>query len=138
MLLKLFPRKYKTAETEYLHIYRLRENGTDLKLAVTRRRATKHDTVHCREGGIVNEHLYPVAISPAREENVICRPAELCERNVINLLVINGKPGGITGLDNGIYASSRTFLPSPDRNKLYVMSKKAFKKLHKDLKNGKL
>ena len=52
------------------------------------------------------ETLYPTGISPASEIESIFHSAEIL-KDKVNILLIPGRPGNITGLDNGIVHSAK-------------------------------
>ena len=56
-------------------------------------------------------------------ESVLVKPQRKADETVI--VVIKGKPGIITGLDEGIFVSSRGKIKT--KNDIYVMSETAFK-----------
>ena len=61
-------------------------------------------------------------MSPSITENALIKPIKRADEIVV--VVIKGRPG-FTGLDEGIYISSKRQLP--DKNSIYVMSEASFK-----------
>ncbi len=96
---------------------------TTFKIGVTNETANRHTVIHCEANGVVWEQLYPVGISPAETRSVICPPAFL-ERGKVCILLIDGYPANITGLDEAIYLSAKREYRDGG---LYVMSTAAFK-----------
>ncbi len=88
--------------------------------------ATKATHIHCRENKTVyREQLYILGgmCGARREESVFIRPEKKKDECVI--VLIKGKPGSITGLDENGFVSSRGVLKKD--TDIYVMSEAAFK-----------
>ncbi|MBQ2118376.1 MAG: hypothetical protein II192_04905, partial [Clostridia bacterium] len=60
---------------------------------------------------------------PSRVEKVFIKP--IPQNDETPIVIVKGKPGLITGLDEGIFVSSRGIPKS--KNSVYVMSEAAFK-----------
>lgn len=93
---------------------------------VSKNRAGKATHIECREDSTVYWiQFYPFGSvsGPSRAESVLIRPTVRKGETVF--VVIKGKPGLITGLDEGIFVSSRGRAKSQDC--VYVMSESAFK-----------
>ena len=91
---------------------------------VTKKAATKATHIHCRGNSVVWEQLYPVTIhSPASIVEHLINPTGQKGETVI--VLIKGKPGIITGLDEGMFVSSRGEMKNDSQ--IYVMSEAAFK-----------
>lgn len=103
--------------TEFEHL------GTRFKIGTTAQTANRHTVIHCRPTGITWEQIHAVGISPLSQEHVLCSPAFL-EANKVCIVLIDGAPGNITGLDEGVYLSAKR---EYGEGKLYVMSTTALK-----------
>ena len=96
--------------------------GVKYRVFTTKQRATRATHVHCRGNGTVyfEEHT-----DEGSEERAIVRPG--WDMDEICVVVISGKPGEITGLDEGIFVSSshtgrvdgRVFVMTEMRFKLF-------------------
>ncbi len=107
---------YKTVEFEYQNI--------PFCIKILKKPLAKKHIVKCAASGSVSlESLYPVGISPASEVESIFHPSEIV-KDKVNILLVKGKPGNITGLDNGIVHSARYGCLDSG---FYVMSLGAFK-----------
>ncbi len=115
-----------TAENELYQTISFSQNGKNYTVYRSKARATKATHIECRANGTVYwVQLYPFGgmSSPSRVENVFIKPIPQNDETAI--VVIKGKPGLITGLDEGIFVSSRGIPKS--KNSVYVMSEAAFK-----------
>ena len=91
---------------------------------VSRERASRGTTVRCGEDGTVYwEQMQPNGLSPIKEQSVLVKP--LHEEGVTAIVLIQGKPSCIAGLDEGIFVSSRG--TRKRESDIYVMSQAAFK-----------
>ena len=102
------------------------KDGQKFVLYITRAAATKATHIHCKDdGSVYREVLYPFGgyTNPSRVESVLVKPQRKADETVI--VVIKGKPGIITGLDEGIFVSSRGKIKT--NKDIYVMSETAFK-----------
>ena len=107
---------YRTVEFEY--------RGVAFCARVLKKKLTKRHIVKCAPGGsVMLETLYPTGISPASEIESIFHSAEIV-KNKVNILLILGRPGNITGLDNGIVYSAKY---GCRKDGFYVMTLGAFK-----------
>ena len=102
--------------------------GVKYRVYTTKLRATRATHIHCRDNGTIYlEELYPFGglSSPRSEERVLVRPG--WDMDEVCIVVISGKPGLITGLDDGIFVSSshtgrvdgRVFVMTEMRFKLF-------------------
>ena len=92
----------------------------------SKKSANKATHIHCRDNSTVYwEELYPFGgmSTPYREERVLIKPIADGERTAIVLIL--GKPGIITGLDEGIFVSANG--KRKNKSSIYVMSMAAFK-----------
>ena len=90
----------------------------------SRKKAKKSTHIHCKEDGTVYwEELYSVTHRPISEETVFIKPKSKADETAIVLIM--GKPGFISGLDENGFISSRGVLKNP--SDIYVMSETAFK-----------
>lgn len=98
--------------------------GQRYKLYVSNQSATRATRIFCRNNGtVVWEQQYAVGISPTVERTVLVKPER--EADEIVMVIIKGKPDLISGLDEGIFRSSRGYLLGD--SDVYVMSETAFK-----------
>lgn len=118
----------------FLIVNYFNKNGIDYKIGVTRKKANKRTRIHCKNNHVIWEQIYPLGRSPVSMETVICQPSSFMEKKRICVLVIAGKPDGISGLEEGVFLSAQS-LNGFATNKLYVMSEKAFSKLDLQLEN---
>ena len=113
-------------EHPHLQTVRFSHGGQDFTVHTLKKRAGRHTFIRCHpSGSVVAEQLYPLGISPASEVTGIFQPYQI-EPGRINILVIPGSPGMISGLDEGAVHSARQGLAS---HGLYVMTASAFKLL---------
>ena len=109
---------YRTVEFEL--------NNRKFKIYSTKVNATKATHIHCRDDNTVYwEQLYPFGSvsGPSHHEYVLVKPTR--ERDEIVVVLINGRPGTIHGLDECIFLCSRNTIKTP--KDIYVMSLAAFK-----------
>ena len=109
-------------ELDYFNLYKLTIKNNNIKLYVSKKRATKRAHIHCTESGdIMWEQFYPFGgmSRPAREKKYVLKP--ICDKNAIAIVIIRGTPGNITGLDNGTFKSHLT---APEKNTAYLMTEK--------------
>ena len=109
-------------ELDYFNLYKLTIKNNNIKLYVSKKRATKRAHIHCTESGdIMWEQFYPFGgmSRSAREKKYVLKPQ--CDKNAITIVIIRGEPGNITGLDNGTFKSH---LATPEKNNVYLMTEK--------------
>ena len=107
---------------EHFYLYNLNLNDIAVNLYVSKKRTTKRAHIHCTESGdVIWEQFYPFGgmSRPAREKKYALKL--ICDKNAINIVIIRGTPGNITGLDSGIFKS---YFASPKTNNVYLMSEK--------------
>ena len=98
--------------------------GQRYKIYISNQRANRATRIFCRNNGtVVWEQQYAVGISPTVERTVLVKPER--EKDEIVMVIIKGKPDLISGLDEGIFRSSRGYLLGD--SDVYVMSETAFK-----------
>ncbi len=93
---------------------------------ISKKTATKSTHIHCRENKTIYwEQLYILGgmCTPSCEESVLIHPEKRKDEQVI--VLIKGKPGIITGLDENGFVSARGILKKD--SDIYVMSETAFK-----------
>ena len=115
-----------TDENELTKKVEFEKDGQKYVLYITRSAVTKSTHIHCKEdGSVYREDLYPFGgyTNPSRVESVLVKPQRKADETVI--VVIKGKPGIITGLDEGIFVYSRGKIKT--NKDIYVMSETAFK-----------
>ena len=105
---------------EHFYLYNLNLNDIAVNFYVSKKRATKRAHIHCTEcGDIMWEQFCPFGgmSRPAREKKYALKP--ICDKNAITVVIIQGTPGNILGLDNGIFKSH---LATPEKNTVYLMT----------------
>lgn len=114
-----------TETTEQYKTVRFTVGEQNYTVFVSRQSAGKATHIHCEaDGTIYWEELYPigtVALNSAK--HVLIKPQR--GRDEIVIVLIKGKPGMMTGLDEGKFVSSRGALKHD--GDIYVMSETAFK-----------
>ena len=113
----------KAAVIGALRVIEFEHLGSTFKVGSTVELANRHTIICCEPSCVVWEQLHAVGISPTSTRTVLCPPSFL-EDNKVCILLIDGAPANITGLDEGIYLSAKREYRSGG---LYVMSKAAFK-----------
>ena len=107
-------------------LVKFEDDNKKYEIYFTRKRANKHSGIHCKNNTIVWEQL-PILPRIAdrthgtREPIISLAPTKECVR----IVVILGKPGSITGLDEGTFRSIHKY----DENYINVMSEARFKDL---------
>lgn len=102
------------------------KSGKNYVVYVTKFKATKATHIECREDGTVYwVQFYPFGgiCTASRVENVLIKPSR--QKDTIAIVLIKGKPGIITGLDEGMFVSAHGELKND--TDVYVMSESAFK-----------
>ncbi len=121
----------KIGENELYKTFSFTDGNTNYTAYVTKKVAGKATHIHCREDGTVWwEQLYPMGgmSRPSSETHVLIKPK--FEQDERAILIIRGRPAEISGLDEGIFVSSKR--EAKGKAEIYVMSEAAFK-----LFNGK-
>ncbi len=116
-----------TENDENHRVVSIDANGQSFNVYFTLQKATKASHIHCKsDGTIVWEQLYPFGGvgGPSRVISFMLKPKT--ERGVITVVVISGKPGIITGLDEDRCKSHKGKLKNNDD--FFVMSETAFKR----------
>ena len=115
-----------TDENELFKTVSFSKSGKNYTVYVSKSWATKATHIECRS----NNTIYWVQLysfggvgGPSRVEKVFIKPIN--KDNERSIVLIKGKPGLITGLDEGIFVSCRGIPKS--KNSVYVMSEGAFK-----------
>ena len=112
--------------TDKVGLLKLEEDGKKYEIYFTRKRANKYSIIHCVNNTVEWEQ-FPILPRIAgrrygiREPIIRLAPTKDCVR----ILVILGKPNGITGLDEGVFRSVHKY----DENYINVMSEARFKEL---------
>ena len=115
-----------TDENELYKTVSFSKSGKNYTVYVSKSRATKATHIECRSNNTiywVQLYLFGGVGGPSRVEKVFIKPIN--KENERSIVLIKGKPGVITGLDEGIFVSSRGIPKS--KNSVYVMSEGAFK-----------
>lgn len=113
-------------ESELYKTVSFSAKGQKFVVYASKKSATKATHIHCKNNQTVYwEQLYILGgmSGPQHEEYVFIKPKR--KNDEIVIVLIKGKPGIITGLDEGIFISSRNKLKT--KNDIYVMSESAFK-----------
>lgn len=114
------------AENDIYKTITFTANEKKYTVYVSKKTAAKSTHIHCKENKTVYwEQLYILngLSGVSREESVLIRPEKNKGEQVI--VLIKGKPGIITGLDDNGFVSAHG-LPKKDSD-IYVMSETAFK-----------
>ena len=123
-------------ETELYRTVEFVFGGQKYVIYETKNRATKGTHIECRPNGTVywvQLYMFGGLSTPSRVESVLIKPKRRSDEIVI--VLIKGKPGNITGLDNGIFVSAaRGGLKK--KTGIYVMSESAFKQFTSQQKPG--
>lgn len=107
-------------------LVKFEDDNKKYEIYFTRKRANKHSVIHCKNNTIQWDQL-PILPRIAgrthgtREPIISLAPTKECVR----IVVILGKPGSITGLDEGTFRSIHKY----DENYINVMSEARFKNL---------
>ena len=102
-------------------------NGQKFVLYVTKKKATKSTRIDCGEDNTVYWTQFYIAGGHSRPSVVkvpLVKP--LLVADTITIVIIKGKPGTITGLDEGIWVSA-TNGKLRDKHQIFVMTEAAFK-----------
>ena len=116
----------KTDENELFKTVSFSKSGQNYIVYVSKTRATKATHIECRaDSTIYWVQFYPFGgmSRPSRVEKVFIKP--IPKKDATSIVVIKGKPGLITGLDDGFFVSSRDNTKTKDS--VYVLSEGAFK-----------
>ncbi len=116
----------KTDENELFKTVSFSKSGQNYIVYVSKTRATKATHIECRaDSTIYWVQFYPFGgmSRPSRVEKVFIKP--IPKKDATSIVVIKGKPGLITGLDDGMFVSSRENTKTKDS--VYVLSEGAFK-----------
>ena len=108
-------------DVEHFYLYNLKLNGTDVKLYVSKKRATKRAHIHCTESGDITWeqfYIFGGMSRPSREKKYILKPT--CDKNAATVVVIRGNAGNITRLDEKIKSHHSTM----NSNELFLMSER--------------
>lgn len=120
----------KPAEkTIFLNIHYFNYNGINFKIAFVRKRANKSVSICCYKEKIAWKTGHYIVFRIIMNSVVICKPDQFIDKNYCNILVVSGKPNNIYGLDEGMLASAKKLSKNFDNRKLYVITKKEYKRL---------
>ncbi len=120
-------------DTDTMRIHEFEKGGIKYKVAFTRAITHKRVFVLCEDKNIELETLYPGRYSCPMIRTPVAHVSQLLTPDTFSFLVVRGHPALICGLDEGVFACSRKWSPTASKDKLYVMSKKAWKLLRKTL-----
>ena len=115
------------AESEGIKTIRFVREGVRYVLYLSVRSATKATRICCEEDGAIwweQHHMMGGPCTPSVVREVLLKPKR--EAGEIVLVVIKGKPGVITGLDEGMWVSAKNGRLR-DMRDVFVMSEAAFK-----------
>ncbi len=107
-------------------LVKFEDDNKKYEIYFTRKRANKHSVIHCKNNTIEWEQL-PILPRIAgrthgtREPIISLAPT----KEYVRIVVILGKPGSITGLDEGTFRSIHKY----DEDYINVMSETRFKDL---------
>ena len=114
------------ADDENCITYSLKYGDRQIVLKKTLKKATKSVIATCSGHAVSAVHLYPVTHhTVATEQEFNVDVADIKDSDSIAIVVISGKPGLITGLDEGIFVSANR--QAKDKGSVYVMSEARFK-----------
>ena len=116
----------KVDENEYIRTVRFNYKDKNFVIYITKKSANRLTHIHCREDETVNweqRRIYGF-MNPSRVERVLAKPKR--SANEIVVFVIKGRPGTITGLDEGIFVSAKKGRLDTDKD-IFVMSEAVFK-----------
>jgi len=114
------------AENDAYKTVEFTASGQKYTVYVSRKAATRATHIHCkRDKTVYWEQLYILGgfACPSREESILIRPEKKKDEQVI--VLIKGKPGIITGLDENGFVSAHG--AAKEDSDIYVMSEAAFK-----------
>ena len=112
-------------ETEFVKIYKFVCDEKEYRIVMPYRVANRRTIIHCEDSYIYWEQI---PILP-RMGGIYGDKVPVYKWNkktdVVTIFVIRGRPGGVKGLDAGIFRSANNF----DEDYLNVMSYRRFKKI---------
>ena len=117
----------KEADLENVTVSRVTYLGKEYLIYVTKRTANKLTVINCINGTVVWEQMplnWKLSGSGYYGTVFVFSEKPELRKNVVTVFVIDGTPGCIKGLDDGIYRSARH--PGGEKY-LHVMSMAAFK-----------
>lgn len=113
-------------ENEKIKTVRFNYKDKNFVIYITKRSANKATRIHCKEDETVyweQIRMYGFA-NPSYVERILARLKRSADE--IAIFVIKGKPGLITGLDEGIFVSAKKGRLDSDKD-IFVMSESVFK-----------
>ncbi len=126
MIYQCFKQLRHNEETDFLKVYRFCLEGVNYKIGVTKKRANKRTRIVCENNCV--KLIQRLLLKPAPfVEKTVTNTSAFFEPYTVHIIVVSGKSGQIAGLDDGEFFSAVRFEKRYD--KLFVMSKKAFKNL---------
>ncbi|MBQ7822408.1 MAG: YgjV family protein [Clostridia bacterium] len=111
---------------EFTNISHILHNGVKYRIIFTNKRADKRSVIHCKGNSISWEQLPLLPRLAGRtygDKQVLSSFDD--KYDGITVFVIKGKPGSITGLDDGMFGSANKF----DEDHINVMSEARFMQL---------
>ena len=114
-------------EDEEFQKITFRRNGKKYAIYYTKKRAAKATRIDCGEDGTLYRTQYYIAGghgTPAKVKKPLLHPLRKPDETVI--VVIKGKPGTISGLDEGIWVSAKKERLRSKKD-IFVMSEAVFK-----------
>ena len=122
-----YKKNRKNAEiSEYLKAVTFNLDGEVYRVIYTKKRANRYSLIHLRDNSVVWEQFPIVPRLVGRyygDKTTVARFNDKPE--CATIVVIKGRPGTITGLDEGIFRSAFRF----DKGLINVMSEARFKEL---------
>lgn len=113
-------------KNKFVKVYKCYFNGKVYKIVLTRKFADKYSIIQCKDDEIVWQQVpkfFNWGGKAIGTMDIIYKFVQ--DKNSVNIVIIRGKPNGITGLDDGIFRCANKF----DYNYINVMSYSRFKKL---------
>ena len=113
-------------ETEFVKIFRMTVADKLYKVVVTKRRANGHTVIHCEHGYVAWEQvpLFP-RLSGRNYGDKTPIFTAIPEKDCVTLFVVQGRPNGFVGLDDGVFRCADNF----DESGINVMSWQRFVRL---------
>ena len=118
--------KILVGETELLYIYKVVYEDSEYEIILTKRIANKRSIIHC-----INEYIFweQIPMFPRFAGKTYSKKQPIYrfekKKKIATIFIINGMPGGIIGLDDGIFRCANNF----NIEYLNVMSYRRFKRL---------
>ncbi|MBQ7379766.1 MAG: hypothetical protein IJW70_08865 [Clostridia bacterium] len=119
--------KRKSENTPKTTTVTFEQAGTAYRVIMTKKRANRLSVIRCLNNTVVWEQIPLLCLlNNARGEGEVIDSIPVAvNKEYVTLFVIQGKPGRIEGLDEGIFRSAKTL----DASCINVMSEKKFREI---------